>query len=102
MTSISRIPSFLADLFNDRDRHRVLTTQTAHVLAPNLHDSPSKPEDAVDRTASASDVLETTLRVTKEVGEILNEIPYVKGITGVLLQFIRIRDVCSFLCFAFP
>jgi energy-converting hydrogenase Eha subunit B len=35
----------------------------------------------------------TALGITKEVGGLLKDIPYVKGVAGVVLQIIKIGDV---------
>jgi len=35
----------------------------------------------------------TALGITKEVGELLKDIPYVKGVAGTVLQIIKIGDV---------
>jgi len=35
----------------------------------------------------------TALGITKEVGELLKDIPYVKGVAGIVLQIIKIGDV---------
>jgi hypothetical protein len=35
----------------------------------------------------------TALGITKEVGELLKDIPYIKGVAGTVLQIIKIGDV---------
>ena len=39
--------------------------------------------------------VETTVAVVKEVGEMLQHIPYVKSVAGIILRIILIRDVSS-------
>lgn len=42
---------------------------------------------------SGIELANTVLAIVKEVGEMLNNIPYVRSLSGVVLQIIRIRDV---------
>jgi hypothetical protein len=42
---------------------------------------------------------QTTLKVLKDVGETLEKIPYVKGIAGVAIQILEIREVCFLAIF---
>jgi hypothetical protein len=37
----------------------------------------------------------TALGITKEVGELLKDIPYIKGVAGTVLQIIKIGDVSN-------
>lgn len=46
--------------------------------------------DAVD---TGIELANTLVAIVKEVGEMLNHVPYVKSLSGVILQIIRIRDV---------
>lgn len=39
------------------------------------------------------DVVTTILNVVKEVSEMLSDVPYVSGISNVLLEIIKIREV---------
>ena len=41
----------------------------------------------------ASSVVCTALNITKELGELLKDVPYVCAVAGVILQIIKIRDV---------
>ena len=41
----------------------------------------------------SSALAETVLTIVKEVGEMLSSVPYVKSVSGIILQLIRIRDV---------
>lgn len=39
------------------------------------------------------ELVNTVVAVVKEVGGILNNVPYVKALSGVILEIIKIRDV---------
>lgn len=41
----------------------------------------------------ALDLTNTLAAIVKEVAEVLHHAPFVKTLTGVILQFIKIRDV---------
>ncbi|KAF9477246.1 TPR-like protein [Pholiota conissans] len=57
---------------------------------------PDNPAESSQVSASAVDTsiqfTNTVLAVVKEVGEMLNGVPYVKSLSGVVLQIIKIRD----------
>jgi hypothetical protein len=46
-----------------------------------------------DITSTTTDIADTTLKLAKEVGEMLRDVPYVKALAGIILQIIAIRDV---------
>ncbi|KAF9471998.1 hypothetical protein BDN70DRAFT_887498 [Pholiota conissans] len=46
-------------------------------------------DDAID---TGIGLAETVISTVKEVGELLNNIPYVKSLSGVVMQIIKIRD----------
>lgn len=53
-------------------------------------------EYPIPPTATAS----TILAITREVGEMLRGVPYVKAISGIILEIIRIKEVRSSTCTA--
>lgn len=50
----------------------------------------SRAKGAVDDGSALAD---TVLTIVKEVGEMLASVPYVKSVSGIVLQLIKIRDV---------
>ena len=38
--------------------------------------------------------INTVLRLAKDAGDMLNGVPYVKALAGIIVQIIEIRDVC--------
>jgi hypothetical protein len=56
--------------------------------------SPSpRPGSQNDDTDTAYAAVITALGITKEVGALLKDIPYVKGVAGTVLQIIKIGEV---------
>jgi len=47
--------------------------------------------DNVDDTAP--NIVGTVSEIVKEVAEMLNDVPYVKTLTGVILQIIKVKEV---------
>jgi hypothetical protein len=47
-----------------------------------------------DVTSTAANFFETGLKLAKDVGEMLKDVPYVKAVAGIIVQIIEIRDVC--------
>ena len=61
--------------------------------APTMNESPGT-------FATAVSAAETTVAIVKEVGEMLQNIPYVKSVAGIVLQIIKIKDVRLTIIFA--
>ncbi|KAF9471966.1 hypothetical protein BDN70DRAFT_973200 [Pholiota conissans] len=57
---------------------------------------PSNPPGGTQSSTSAVDtsiqLTNTVLAIVKEVGDMLNSVPYVKSLSGVILQIIKVRD----------
>ncbi|KAF9477174.1 TPR-like protein [Pholiota conissans] len=57
---------------------------------------PSNPPGGTQSPTSAVDtsiqLTNTVLAIVKEVGDMLNSVPYVKSLSGVILQIIKVRD----------
>lgn len=75
-------------------------------LVAGIMDANANPDAPANINRSSSNAVDTTIdlantviTVVKEVGEILNSVPYVKSLSGVILQIIQVRDVRS-LAFA--
>lgn len=43
--------------------------------------------------STMSNFLDIVLKITKEAGEVLKDVPYVKVLSGIILQIIKIREV---------
>jgi hypothetical protein len=58
--------------------------------APTGSNTVDKAFDAIDK---GLDLTNTLAAIVKEVAEVLQHAPIVKTLTGLILQFIKIRDV---------
>jgi hypothetical protein len=43
--------------------------------------------------AAATSAIDTVSKIAREVAEMLNDVPYVKTLSGVISQIIRIKEV---------
>ena len=41
-----------------------------------------------------TNIADTGLKLAKDVGEILRDVPYVRALAGIIVQIIEIREVC--------
>jgi hypothetical protein len=69
--------------------------------------NPNVPATVNQNSSSAVDtgieLVNTVVAIVKEVSEMLNGVPYVKSLSGVILQIIRVRDVsCHRLLLCMP
>ena len=44
--------------------------------------------------STTTNIVDTVLKLAKDVGVILKDIPYVKALAEIIVQIIEIRDVC--------
>ena len=56
--------------------------------------TPSSTNFSACGASTATNLIETGLRLAKDAAEMLKEVPYVKAVAGILVQIIEIRDVC--------
>jgi hypothetical protein len=63
-------------------------TQSPEIFAPTSAGMVA----AVDTGISLAN---SVIAIVKEVGGMLKGVPYVQALSGVILQIIKIRDVCS-------
>ncbi|KAG6815280.1 hypothetical protein H0H87_003351 [Tephrocybe sp. NHM501043] len=59
-----------------------------HPTAPLL---PS-PHNLTSSEATTTNLVDTVLKLAREVGEMFTEVPYIKAVAGILIQIIAIRD----------
>jgi hypothetical protein len=52
---------------------------------------PTNPSEVI--TSRTTEIVDTTLKLAKEVGDMLSDVPYVKALAGIIVQIITIRDV---------
>ena len=73
-------------------------TMIAHgrSIAPfTRHSTVSPSTNSHESIASTTtNIADTVLRLAKDAGEILRNVPYVKALAGIIVQIIQIRDVC--------
>jgi hypothetical protein len=50
-----------------------------------------------DIDAAGTSAIDTVSKILREVAEILNDVPYVKTLSGVISQIIRIKEVRNLL-----
>jgi hypothetical protein len=46
-----------------------------------------------DVDSTATNVIDTVLTITKEASQISQQVPYLRGLSGAILQIIKIREV---------
>ena len=44
--------------------------------------------------STMTNIADTGLKLAKDVGEILRDVPYVRALAGIIVQIIEIREVC--------
>ncbi|KAG6836712.1 hypothetical protein H0H87_004868, partial [Tephrocybe sp. NHM501043] len=60
------------------------------LLSTGHSTAPTDSNTALDSTTT--NLVETTAKLAKEVGELLKNVPYIKGVAGIIIQIIAIRD----------
>jgi hypothetical protein len=56
-----------------------------------LSPSTNSPEFIASTTTN---IVNTALKIAKDAGEMLKDVPYIKALAGIIVQIIEIRDVC--------
>lgn len=69
-----------------------LTSMDANTLTPS-NDPPEGSRVTASAVDTSIELANTVVAIVKEVGEMLDHVPYVKSLSGVILQIIRVRDV---------
>jgi hypothetical protein len=86
----------------DRSPLRVLTLQASSsaVTAHGLPVHPSPGSVAIPSTSRLEDIdaagtsaIDTVSKIVREVAEMLKDVPYVKTLSGVISQIIKIKEV---------
>jgi hypothetical protein len=60
-----------------------------HRLCPDVVPSDSRLQDDF----TATDVIDTVLTITREASQISQQVPYLRGLSGTILQIIKIKEV---------
>ena len=61
------------------------STPLPTTLSPNLR-------ERLDNTTTSA--IDTILKVAKEAGGVLKDVPYVKAVAGTVVQIIQMKEVC--------
>ncbi|KAF9477248.1 TPR-like protein [Pholiota conissans] len=87
--ALLRLPLSTSSPHSERDKLNMSSTNTLILCTSNPPGGTQSSTSAVDTSIQLTN---TVLAIVKEVGDMLNGVPYVKSLSGVILQIIKVRD----------